>query len=311
MKILFAPIIIFLSLCFYPVILNAQDTPWLEVGSEWTYQHGFIDGPDLYQVKYGITEETTHAGKSCYKMEKLDFGGGLLGCMALQAPFYFYVSNDSLYYSVDELDYWRLAIDFGAEPGDSWDFVTGMGTTTLYTAHVDSVNDIEVEGHTLRQLVISYSFDIESGDPYKVELYPETIIVTEVIGAADLFFVPFGKGAACDMHWGEKLHCFSSPSFDYFNPPFENCELFTSVESMEEIGVHIFPNPAVNRVHLAASHGQPLERVDIFSLSGKRVINHSPQSGNVWLDVSALPAGMYLIHVHSASGLHVAKIMKE
>src|SRR6056297_2805571 len=125
MSNLYAPIVILLSLCFSTVFLHAQDAAWLEVGSEWTFQHGSFGGPEHFQVVYGITEETTFAGRACVKMEKISNLG--LGCMGLQPPFYFYVSNDSLYFANDELDEFRLAIDFGAVPGDSWEFLTGHG----------------------------------------------------------------------------------------------------------------------------------------------------------------------------------------
>jgi len=159
MKTLYFAIFLFISL---PSIAPAQDLPWLEVGSEWTYQHGVVSGPEHFQVTYGITEQTTFAGQACAKMERISTLG--LGCMALEAPYYFYVSNDSLYYATDDFEDFRLAVYFGAEPGDSWEYITGYGeNTTSFTATVNSVTTMDVGDITLRRLSISYQLYTKSG----------------------------------------------------------------------------------------------------------------------------------------------------
>lgn len=299
-----------------PAILRAQNPSWLEVGSEWTYQYGHCCGPEHYQVKYGITEETTFAGKVCAKMEKIPFGASGINCVPFGPPYYFYVSNDSLFIASDALDEFRLAFDFGAEPGDSWQYKAGVDDDVFeYTITVNSVETINIGGIPLRQLNITYDFDIETDGEawFLASIYPETMVVTEVIGAHHMFFVPLGYAGFCHDEANVQLQCFESPSFSYINPVYPACDFITSIEALEERReIHLFPNPAGSWVRIDGQAAGQVHRVEVYNLSGQLVHSHTlQQTGNGIIDVSALPSGMYVVHAHQSGRVMTAKFVKE
>lgn len=312
MKNLFAPIIVLLSLCLYPVILNAQDALWLEVGSEWTFQHGVWSGPEHYQVTYGITEETTFAGRECVKMENTS--SLALGCMGLQPPFYFYISNDSLYYANDELDDFRLAVDFGAEPGDSWEFVTGYGeSTTAFTVTVNSVSVVEVDEFSLRRLNVTYEFDLEGGEVMYDYIFPETMEITEVIGAQYMFFIPMGHGAVCDYETEVTFQCFESPSFDYLNPDYPSCDFILSVDKPEDsIAISVFPNPASDVVNIEVPSSWTGSETSIHLINSRGQLVQSRaewRTGTPQIHVEDLPKGLYYLSVENGENRVVRKLV--
>ncbi len=304
---------IFLFICF-PSIAPAQDLPWLEVGSEWTYQHGVVSGPEHFQVTYGITEQTTFAGQPCAKMERISTLG--LGCMALEAPYYFYVSNDSLYYATDDFEDFRLAAYFGAEPGDSWEYITGYGeNTTSFTATVNSVTTIDVDEITLRRLNITYQFDTESGEMMYDYIYPETMEITEVIGASHMFFVPLGHGSACDSETNVTFQCFESPSFSYLNPIYPSCNYVVGVEESGSFtDLSVFPNPASSYINIDIPRSwiSGDVNVQLYNCTGRLVYEQSSALNQFpSISVEHLPKGFYLLNIRSGTKRGIAKVVVE
>jgi len=326
MRNLYSSIILFLVILITPVVLHAQNPPWLEVGSEWTYQNGIWSGPEHYQFKYGITEETVFAGQACAKMEKLDFGSGNGGmhCRTLNDPYYFYESNDSLFFASELDSSFRLVADFGASAGDSWLYVLpappGFGVehivvdTFLFT--VSNVNLINVEGHELRELELDVEW-LGNGDPW-LEYFQELYIdffdfrMIEIIGGNG-FFAPLGRYSICDSETNVRFQCYNSENLNYINPLYPSCSFITSIDSPEDSGmINIFPNPANNWVRIDGHAAAQVHRVEVYNLSGQLVHSHTlQQTGNGIIDVSALPAGMYVVHAHQSDRVMTAKFVKE
>lgn len=320
MRNLYAPIVILLAMCFSPFVLHAQDTPWLEVGSEWTYQNGHIGGPEHFQFKYGISEETVFAGQECVKMEKLDFGTGGMWCRTLIDPYYFYESNDSLYFASELDSTFRLVADFGALVGDSWLYVLPAPffddeiiVVDTFLITVTNVEIINIDGHNLRKL----SLDLEwlgNSDPsleFFQELYFDVHMI-EVIGGTG-FFAPLGRYSTCDAETTVRFQCFDSENLNYINPFYPACDFIVGIEENDLAEtLNVFPNPASNWLQLESNSSEPILSVDIYSLSGQLISTYpARQTNNETIDVSGLSPGMYLIHAHSVSGWHTAKVVKE
>jgi len=72
----------------------------------------------------------------------------------------------------------------------------------------------------------------------------------------------------------------------------------------------IFPNPTKGRMVLTAP--EPLTEVLVLDALGRSVLRVAPPSmGPVELDVSALPAGSYLVHVRGRAGMYRGKVVVE
>ncbi len=316
MQNLYTPMIILIAMCFSPVVLHAQVLPWLEVGSEWIYQHGVWSGPEHYQVNYGITEQTTFAGQECAKMERLSSNG--IACLSLQPPFYFYISNDSLYYANESDSTFRLVADFGASVGDSWEYhvITDIDNPVVvdtFLVTVTGVNMLNVQGEELRQLEMDYEWLGSSFyDEVWLGLYGANL--TEVIGGEG-FFAPFGQLGVCDYETNVTFQCFESPSFSYLNPEYPSCNYVVGTEeSPNNQRLSIFPNPArdITQIEIPEQWLNHRGTVQLHNSTGQLVYEHSAVlSSFEYISVEALPRGMYLMTLQSEVNRGLAKIVVE
>src|SRR5690606_1354227 len=149
-------------------------------------------------AEYVITGQTTLNGQPCAKMEAVGDNSNPLNCNANPAPYYFYESNDSIFFASDYDNTFRLAFDFGAEAGDSWEFtypVEIYGDYTTYLVTVDSISTIQQDGQDLKVMYLDY--DLISGEDFSLmEVQQYTVI--EKMGATQIFFVPFGYWNVCE-----------------------------------------------------------------------------------------------------------------
>ena len=70
----------------------------------------------------------------------------------------------------------------------------------------------------------------------------------------------------------------------------------------------IYPNP-VSETLFISSENIPIQQMSIYSLSGKKVMEVSENTGSI--DVSSLSEGMYFLEIFSEGGKSVKKFIKE
>lgn len=75
-------------------------------------------------------------------------------------------------------------------------------------------------------------------------------------------------------------------------------------------GLRLYPNPAQDDLTISAG-AETIEAVVIYHINGKKVVAEWPHNKEVRLDVSQLPAGLYLAHVKTASGAQIVKLVIE
>lgn len=89
-------------------------------------------------------------------------------------------------------------------------------------------------------------------------------------------------------------------NFDSYGPA------TTSVSSnMPAKGIQITPNPAAELITIVNDFNQSLNTIIIYDMSGQEILRrkeHIQPKSNLQIDISTLPAGMYLLRGWSASG---------
>jgi hypothetical protein len=75
-------------------------------------------------------------------------------------------------------------------------------------------------------------------------------------------------------------------------------------------GVRSFPNPAKDRVTIASDNEQ-ISTIILFDVHGREVLALQPNNRNVSIDVSALPSGLYVAQISTASQVGTLKLMIE
>jgi hypothetical protein len=84
-----------------------------------------------------------------------------------------------------------------------------------------------------------------------------------------------------------------------------------SDEMALEEALHVFPNPVREALTLEWPGAQPPLAVDILSMDGQTVWRQAtPQGGRAKLDTEAWDAGVYLVQVRTAGGLHTTRVVK-
>ena len=83
----------------------------------------------------------------------------------------------------------------------------------------------------------------------------------------------------------------------------------TGIASPQLLGryVSVVPNPAAERVQVVSSFG--LREVEVYDAAGTRVLRRRLTGYTADLDVSALPAGAYLVRVTTLSGTVTKKLV--
>lgn len=75
--------------------------------------------------------------------------------------------------------------------------------------------------------------------------------------------------------------------------------------AMQSVSLQLYPNPATDRLMLSAD--MPVQRVQVFDMTGRMVIS----STGTELDVSALPAGLYMLRAMGETGVGSKKFIKK
>lgn len=78
---------------------------------------------------------------------------------------------------------------------------------------------------------------------------------------------------------------------------------------MQQAEIKLYPNPTSNTVFVEA-HSQ-IEKVEVFDVLGRKVLDISPKSEKTELNMSNLKAGMYMAIITSEGKKFVKKIMKQ
>lgn len=83
-------------------------------------------------------------------------------------------------------------------------------------------------------------------------------------------------------------------------------------ETTQEIGVSIYPNPTTDVLNIAITTPIESAKISLMSMDGKTVFYQKTAVGQNWipLSMSALPSGLYFLHIETDKGNTVKKVVK-
>ena len=213
---------------------------------------------------------------------------------------YVFERDGKLYWWNKTLEEFTVLYDFSAEEGDEWEIKVG---TQSLTVHVDVAQYVTYKSQTYRMLTISDPDDLFSGDiicgiGHLTSFFPEKLMDN-------------GEGMRVDG-----LRCYWLEDELVFHLGDENCDaIYSDIHGIEEDGPSmgsgtfaVYPNPTNGVLFVETrSIASQSHAYRITNLMGQTL-----QSGNLMgdhqsLDVSSLPAGMYLLTVDGATVKFVVK----
>jgi hypothetical protein len=97
-----------------------------------------------------------------------------------------------------------------------------------------------------------------------------------------------------------------------FTGDFTTAKTGTGIADVVAEQLKIFTNPAKNEI-VIENGGLSIEYVEIYDLSGHKMLNCKLSTGNYQLkiNVSSLVQGIYLVKIYTDKGLIINKIIKE
>ncbi|MBK9592503.1 MAG: S8 family serine peptidase [Crocinitomicaceae bacterium] len=82
----------------------------------------------------------------------------------------------------------------------------------------------------------------------------------------------------------------------------------TGIDESAITSLNVYPNPATNQIQITCS--EPIQSIQILDYSGKHILHASPSETNL-ISVDGLASGIYFVRVETASGIYLAKFIKQ
>lgn len=82
-----------------------------------------------------------------------------------------------------------------------------------------------------------------------------------------------------------------------------------NVNEFDTTSITAYPNPAQS--NWSVTSVEPITQISVFDILGKAVLVENPNNTNVTMDISSLPAGMYLANIATAQGAKTIKLIKK
>jgi hypothetical protein len=80
------------------------------------------------------------------------------------------------------------------------------------------------------------------------------------------------------------------------------------VEELSRQEVSMYPNPAKDQLRIV--HSSPIRQVDIFNAEGEFIFSETPDTEEASLQISQLPAGIYIVRITSGNQIITRKFVK-
>lgn len=106
-------------------------------------------------------------------------------------------------------------------------------------------------------------------------------------------------------YYGVLINEFGCPSI----PTAVTVNLFLGINDLDISKLNVYPNPTVSVVTI--SYNETIDRVEVYSLLGQKVIDQKASSDEVQLDLTHLSSGTYMIKISVGSDNQLVKIVKK
>lgn len=286
------------------------------------------------QWYYGIADDGMGSGEGCIRMSVA--GDTLLGervckrlmiesCDGSYETIYEYVypvGEKLFYYNVAAEDFFLL-LDLSAQPGDTvWVHTEGFVPNPGFDPYqrwkrydtdsfpfmaykITAVDTVNMGGKSLKRQAAQpiTARKTEQGEEHSEWMFPgwHHEYIVEGIGSLGGFF---GEVWGLYPEWGKcRLRCFFAEGKTYLTDG--NCGATANEAGEEDFGLHIYPNPVSEVLHVAGEY----RTLFITDLTGKRIGGEWNSAESV--DMRNLPSGFYLLHITLPDGRkQVVKVVK-
>ena len=83
--------------------------------------------------------------------------------------------------------------------------------------------------------------------------------------------------------------------------------VYDDVDDNAMVMISVYPNPTQDVIFVGANDGLPIQQVEVFNVTGQKVIS----STETEINVSALESGMYFVRVTADDRIVIRSIVKQ
>ena len=271
------------------------------IGAEWHFEKRFAFRGDVDYVKIICNDTILINGKLCQRLEKINN----IICNNRPDVEYVFSNGDSVFLYDWRLKDFGLMYVFNADLNESWT-IKFMGANQILDSinvYVDSISTMNINGHALRALHVTYSQNVNNYE------YTSQSTILEKIGDLIYMFNWNANGELiCDGDYPTGINCYSDSQIGFFNwNPMQDCDHVTvsSKESMispvkmmfreedDQLVVHSQEENFMH-LHITNSQGQFLYKSSGFG------VQHQ-------VDISHFVSGIYFVQVHDNNKVILSK----
>ncbi|MFA5417482.1 MAG: PKD domain-containing protein [Bacteroidales bacterium] len=85
-------------------------------------------------------------------------------------------------------------------------------------------------------------------------------------------------------------------------------DVITGIDETTKSGIHIYPNPTSGKIWIEA--GEAAGRISITNPLGREIANMEINAQKTEINLTAYPADIYIVHIHTKGGLTTCKVVK-
>lgn len=282
---------------------NSSEYIFAPVGAEWYYTESFSCCPENHFRHIVSERDTSINGHTCRVLSNC------YDDMECEDEYIILHEDNKVYYFYN--NQFNLLYDFGVEVGDTVEYVfmykdsyaNGTVKDTLFSARyiVESVIESSNETKVFRTQIV----DDDVCDFYGIAVPPieyQTYSYEERIGL-DMEFMPkFGNAPEPAGQVFKFLRCYSDNNYSFVSNRWSEYSLPCNNKSTNifneynNVFTNIYPNPANNLISVSVNTECT---IDIFTVSGYRVLSSNLHSGTNEISIENLSAGIYYVNIQS------------
>lgn len=298
-------------LCILHSGMVSAQAAWGVVGTKYQYLGAWkpLSGPYEGVTTVEVIRDTLLQGRECRVFEQT---AGYVWWNGWDIPvtsFIFFEEDGQVYYHNQEADTFALLYDFRKVAGESWTVPVWSEWPDSFcpafdalSVHVDSVSVEEINGQALKVQHVTITY---SADEWQWHLSDK---IYEGIGSATrMFFVRVD----CSTHHYDivELICVDHPDAGQLNFTDQPCPT-TSTDgrpaNLWQISLH--PNPVTQQATVSCEGAFAMS---VSDFSGRVLFQSTHAREVLEMDMSAYPAGVYVVRVTQGQRTSIQKIMKQ
>lgn len=286
---------------------NGQNGKWFPEDAEWIYIMPSPSGPEVQPVDFRVVSDTVIQGRQCVATTfQFDHLANNIRTI------YFCEANDSVFFFNPLAKEFQLLYNFNLQKGDRYVISPSPECKDdSLVVYIDSTGEKLLNGKKMRvQYVHTQSISHAERKNHWQIGWNNKAVIYETIGSTS-YFMPQETGWN-DMFF-DHLCQYSGDGIRFKSNPDESCEKTGVLEpDNTNLRLIVYPNPVSGMLHIQLADAEKgIVRITVCDLLG-RVMLQKEILSKPELDVSSLPAGMYLLQVQTADGkILTAKFVKE